>query len=271
MPSLCFFADEHDAATLLDWLNRDPEIAFVVPDGPADPLEEYVARLRKLLGATTEAAFLYPCFTLEDAGRHQRWKAVPAVRCLRDGKHALWHVPSGPLPLRAEYQPGVGARSPDHAPTLDPWKGWTEHRYSDPTMPYFGPGHPAEIYVELWTRHRPYSNEERASLPVRFSYWSGERELLVVSTFAWSGDRYSPGSRAAWTWWRRLEAWIANHAALAGDWLDADNANGEQHWNCWAFPSALERLKSGIAYDARGWDRDSNSRLARCLPGEADW
>jgi hypothetical protein len=32
--SLSFFADEQDAPILLDRLNADPEIAFIVPDGP---------------------------------------------------------------------------------------------------------------------------------------------------------------------------------------------------------------------------------------------
>jgi hypothetical protein len=35
--SLSFFADEQDARILLDRLNADPEIAFIVPDGPRMP------------------------------------------------------------------------------------------------------------------------------------------------------------------------------------------------------------------------------------------
>src|SRR5215468_2504412 len=35
--SLSFFADEQDARSLLDRLNADPEIAFIVPDGPRFP------------------------------------------------------------------------------------------------------------------------------------------------------------------------------------------------------------------------------------------
>ena len=262
MPSLTFFADERDAPMLIDWLNRDAEIAFFVPDGPVDPLEAYVTGVRDLLGATTEAAFLYPSFTLADAGRHHRWNLVSTVERLRDGKHVLWHVPSGQFPLHPERATnGAGSNR---------WKGWTEHRFGDPTVPYFGPGHPAAIYLELWTRHRRYSKEERASLPVLFSYWNGERDLLVVSTFAWNGDRYSRASRAAGKWWRRLEAWIAAHAAPVCDLLEADSGNWDRPWNCWAFPSALQRLKNGIAYDARGWDRHGSAGLEECLPDLAD-
>jgi hypothetical protein len=35
MPSLSFFIDEHDVGLLVERLNADPEIAFIVPDDPA--------------------------------------------------------------------------------------------------------------------------------------------------------------------------------------------------------------------------------------------
>jgi hypothetical protein len=37
MPSLSFFVDEHDVHLLLDRLNADPEIAFIVPDDLPGP------------------------------------------------------------------------------------------------------------------------------------------------------------------------------------------------------------------------------------------
>ena len=40
MPSLSFFVDEHDLCLLLDRLNADPEIAFIVPDDPVGPESE---------------------------------------------------------------------------------------------------------------------------------------------------------------------------------------------------------------------------------------
>jgi len=48
---------------VLAWLNADPDIAFLVPDGPG------------------------------------RWRASRQVPELPDGTHALWHVPGGPLPV----------------------------------------------------------------------------------------------------------------------------------------------------------------------------
>jgi hypothetical protein len=253
MPSLSFFADERDAIPLLNWLNNDPEIAFIVPDGPPDPREAYVSRVRAMLGATTEAASLYPSFVLTDMPLQQRWKAARSVARLRDGKHCLWHVPSGPLPLPTE-------READRA-APDAWSGWIESRPRyDPTMPNLIPGHPAEIYLELWTRHRPYSESERASLPMLLSYWNGEHDVLVLSTLAWIGDHYGPAPPTAWSWWRRLEAWVTLHAARIGGFPNQDVAYGaEADASFWAFPSALEKLKSGMTYEARGWDLDTIS------------
>jgi hypothetical protein len=246
MPSLPFFADARDAKTLVDWLNSDPEIAFLVPDDPPDPQAAYVDRVRALLGAATEAADLYPCFTLGDACVRQRWKAVRTVVQLRDGKHSLWHVPSGPPPLPG----GIGPE-----PTSpDPWSGWTDHRPgADPNLPNLVPGHPAEIYLELWTRHRPYSRAERASLPALHYYWTKEEELLVVSSFGWVGDQSNPAPSTAWSWWRRLEDYFVENAI----WLAGAGRDG-----CWAFRSALEKLKGGIACETRGWNSDPCIRAA---------
>ena len=63
---LPLFVDETDLAVLLDWLNAEPDIAFVLADGP------------------------------------RRWKAVATVNRLKDGRHALWHVAGAPLPLLRE-------------------------------------------------------------------------------------------------------------------------------------------------------------------------
>jgi hypothetical protein len=253
MPSLSFFADERDAIPLLKWLNDDPEIAFIVPDGLADPREAYVSRVRQLLGATTEAATLYPSFVLSDTLSQQRWKAVRSVPRLRDGKHCLWHVPSGPLPLPIDRNTGQAV--------ADAWSGWMETRpRSDPTMPNFVPGHPAEIYLEVWTRHRPYSQAERASLPMLLSYWTGEHDVLVLSTFGWIGDYYAPAPPAAWSWWRRLEAWMAVQTTSIGGFPNSDDDGGlGEGVSFWALPSALEKLKSGIPYEARGWDLETIS------------
>jgi hypothetical protein len=63
MPWLPLYIDEIDAADLSGDLNFDPEIAFIIPDGPG------------------------------------RWVARRAVERCADGRFCLWHMPSGPLPL----------------------------------------------------------------------------------------------------------------------------------------------------------------------------
>jgi hypothetical protein len=235
MPAISFFADGRDVNLLVDRLNTDPEIAFIVPDGPLDPEVALAKRLRAALGERPEGAYTFYLPFGSDDGYRQCWKAVRTVEGLKDGHHSLWHVPAGALPL-------LGESGPDE-PIPDPWAGWTERRPgADTTTPYFGPEHPAEVRLDLWTRHRPYSDEERASLPRLNGYWDGEQDLLVVSDFQWVGGRSSPQQTRRW--WRRLRTWLGQTATR----IDAE---GPQTF--WAFPSALRKLKAGTAYYARGW------------------
>src|SRR5262245_59581762 len=91
--ALPFFAAGEDLAAILAWLNADPDVAFIVPDGPKDPLDAVHERRR----ASPEGG-ANPLL-LRDPGYRQRWKAAREVSSLRDGPHSLWHVPAGPLPL----------------------------------------------------------------------------------------------------------------------------------------------------------------------------
>jgi len=48
-------------------------------------------------------------------------------------RNALWHVPSGPLPL-------LSGGTDEDALVPDPWRGWAERRAGrDPSVPYFLP------------------------------------------------------------------------------------------------------------------------------------
>ena len=60
MPAISFFADGRDAQLRVDRLNADPEIAFIVPDGPLDPEVAYFNRLKASLGDRTEGVFYGP-------------------------------------------------------------------------------------------------------------------------------------------------------------------------------------------------------------------
>jgi hypothetical protein len=63
MPWLPIYAEDEDFRAILDWLNENDEIAFIVADGPS------------------------------------RWRAVHTVPGIDVTTICLWHVPSGPLPL----------------------------------------------------------------------------------------------------------------------------------------------------------------------------
>src|SRR5258706_8665751 len=46
---LPFFVDEQDVRILLDHLNADPDVAFIIPNGPLEPDEDRARAIRKLL------------------------------------------------------------------------------------------------------------------------------------------------------------------------------------------------------------------------------
>ena len=66
MPWLPIYADANDFPTILDWLNRTEDLAFIVSDGP------------------------------------NRWRAIDSIDAFDTNRYCLWHVPSGPLPLLHE-------------------------------------------------------------------------------------------------------------------------------------------------------------------------
>jgi hypothetical protein len=268
MPVISLFADGQDAPGLLARLNADPDIAFLVPDGPSHPSDV----LKSRVDAAREAALVgllrrgrgldelreigITLGGMPDDGYRQRWRAVPRVYDLADGSNALWHVPGAPLPLLTEdgWEEVIA----------DPWQGWIERRPgADPTMPYFGPGHPALIRLDLWVRHRPFSEEERAALWSLDSRWTGQGDLLSVSDFQWIGDHYGRAPEQTWRWWRALEGWVSENAARVGYFPAVGEDTGEDDAvTFWAFPSALAKLKDGMDYDARGFELREGIRTA---------
>jgi hypothetical protein len=230
--ALSFFADEEDARILLAWLNADPEIAFIVADGPRTP------RILFYLGYRPP----------------QRWRAVRGLKSLKDGEHSLWYVPAGPL-LMLTAEPSAG-----DVPIPDPWAGWTEERPSAfPDKPSLGSSHRGVIRLTLWTRHRPYTRSEMETLDETISYWTEGHDLLVESHFQWGG-----GSAKVQEWWRRLEAFVKRSATPLAAHLEPSEV-------VWAFPSALRKLKAGMRYEARGWKLDRSIRravLPRSKPGK---
>jgi hypothetical protein len=224
---------------LVEHLNQDPEIAFVVPlddepalDGLALAGRHFVVGEAGSLASPLAVKTAFDAVhlgqdispSLQLAGNRttvpQRWRAVQTVASLGDGRHSLWHVPAG----------------------------------KD------APGHSGGIGLDLWTRYRPYSAEERASGGVLISYWTWPREMLVSSAFEWNGSRYAPALKVTKQWWSRLQRWLNRTCAPL-----VPPPPGRRP-TFYAFPSALARLKAGINYTANNWDIDAAIRAAPSRP-----
>jgi hypothetical protein len=249
MPSLSFFIDEHDLHLLLDRLNADPDIAFIVPDDTGGPKDGKQDHRSSAWRPTFRVLVQDREPTLQMNSPHfQRWKAVRAVDALKDGHHSLWHVPAGPLPLirmDAEPRPLIGPEGPQYPPIPDPWTGWAG-------PPGFGSGCHPWIRLELWTRHRPYTQEERTTLPELNAFWLNQDDKLVVSGFEWTGSHFRPAPLQTRRWWNRMKGWVDRAAVRL-------RANP----GFWAFPSALQKLKDGIDYYSRSFDLNDSSRDAQ--------
>jgi hypothetical protein len=238
MPSFSFFIDGQDVALLLDRLNQDREIAFVIAD-------ERMETGRRELGFCIEDAALKAAVE-----RPQKWKAVRTVDTLVDGSQSLWHVPGGPLPLvnvrnRPASMPLVGpSNSPLYPAIPDPWNGWTG-------TDQFGPACAPWIRLDLWTRHRPYTEQERSRLQVLNAFWAGTADMLVVSDLQWTGSHFRPAPPPTQRWWNRMKGW-----------LDRNAIRLRRNPSFWAFPSALQKLKGGMRYYSRHYDLNENIRIA---------
>jgi hypothetical protein len=191
MPNLSFFADEHDAPLLLERLNDDPEVSFLVDDaGPIVGGSEWT---------------------------WSRYRLMTRLPSIADGEHHLWHVAGHPFP------------------------SGHERVHPDPAL--------SVIHFTLWSRHRPYAEDELQSLPARVSHWTKGHPFLASSHLSWLGNRYSiigaPAHPATVKWWARLQRWMRSHATPL---------KVHSQVTFYAFPSALERLRAGVAYDANGFD-----------------
>lgn len=99
MSNLAIYAYGADFDILLEWLNSDDEIAFIVPNGD------------------------------------KRWIAKARLDAFEQKRYLLWHVPDGRLPLLSSHR--IEATSTDWIE--NPWKGWKERRTgADPSIPFFG-------------------------------------------------------------------------------------------------------------------------------------
>ena len=187
MPWLPLYANSDDFDEIREWLNSEESVGFLVSCGP------------------------------------KKWVAVNKLDAWTSPRIALWHIPSGPLPLLAEEP------SAEDGEIADPWSAWTERRTgADPTTPYFGAGHPGVIWFNL------HSSNGRIGL----------------SSFEWIGNHYQIIGSAAnpdtEKWWRRLGRRIKRDAVRVPRSGPVDGGKPE----IWALPSALSAIKAGAKRDS---------------------
>lgn len=193
MPWLPIYAAVEDLRLLFDLLSQDEEIGFIISAGVG------------------------------------KWQAVAtAPMPVGQSRTALWHVPSGALPLvRAGWNADPGRIE-------NPWGGWKEAiAGADPTVPYFGAGHPGIV----WLNSRPTG-------------WEAE---IGLSSLEWSGNRYrtigSPAHPDTERWWRRFGRSIRKHAVRIPRSGPPDGPEPE----IWALPQAIDLIRSGASRDDNPW------------------
>ncbi|MCW7503569.1 hypothetical protein [Leptospira paudalimensis] len=102
MPWIPIYLDKEDLKFIINLLNDDSEIAFIVNNG---------------------------------FNKRNKWIAKDKIDDYGLNSYCLWHIPSGPLPLLTEESDNIEF-------ILNPFDGWEEKRTGDDsTSPYFGPGH----------------------------------------------------------------------------------------------------------------------------------
>lgn len=230
MPWLPFFVDENDKKTLVDWLNSQDEIAFIVSTG------------------------------------FKKWKTVSTVDNLENGNHQLWHMRSGDLP-RYVTESGEDwmqwdeneetALVPWSANELDgfisnPWEGWT----SDSTSLLLGE-HPGIFHLDLWTRHVNHGIGRMIDGEFVLERRIYEENKIGLSGFSWSGSRlpFKVPPQHTRDWWENLKRWIAGEAKLLAsipEWEDEGELIEKSSF--YAFPAAYLALRNGMSYCSNGFD-----------------
>jgi hypothetical protein len=179
-----------------------------------------VAPLSAMLNADEEIAFI-----VTDGPK--RWKAILGLATLPMGPMGMWHIPSGPLPLLAPEEKDDGW-------VHDPLSGWNELRTrADPTTPYFGPGHPGVIWLDLCV----FPKEQNSACGMSSIEWIGNHYRLIGN----------PAMKTTELWWRSLRRRIQRIAkkvprqTLSSSWSRPE---------IFAFPAALVLLEAGKQFDA---------------------
>jgi hypothetical protein len=210
MAWLPFYALEKDIEFLNDWLNQEEEIAFLISQGKG-----YWKAVK-----AHEIPF--------DIGNQKTTFEGTVFVTPNRAEYALWHIPSGALPLitpKSKGKPRFTKDDWNDSIISDPWKGWQEEiTGANSVIPYFGAGHPGVFHLEIKTSHA--DNE------------------IPMSNFGWIGNHYKIIGSAAdkttekfWNKLRRMVKKVSSHIPRAN--------NPQSKPEIYAFPQAYEAIKSG--------------------------
>jgi hypothetical protein len=208
---------EPDVEFLNDWLNAEEEIAFLVSNGPGHWIAKKEHAILPDIGTQTIGRGLYSNIPPEMAAEIK----IPGFV-----EYALWHIPSGRLPLLTDGPVKLKFKKEDWETkdtVGDPWRGWKELRSgANPRVPYFGDT-TSVLHLKI-------------QLPLA--------EVISMSGFGWIGNynsiignRAVPSTEKFWSRLRRMAKKVAVHIPRA-------NRNDIKK-EIYAFPSAYSAIRSG--------------------------
>lgn len=202
---LPLYMTNKDVEFLNDWLNQEEEIAFLVSNGPS----KWIARKTHDIFADIK--------TQKDNGQLNGTYL----------HYALWHVPSGPLPLFGTGTSGkirFKKEDNDEENIGDPWRGWTEIRAgADSTVPYFGAGHPGILFLTVYLR-------DTGEIPISHFQWIGNHYKII-------GTEADKSTEKFWSKLRRMAKKVGKH-------IPREN-RPEGKNEIYALPDALKEIQLG--------------------------
>lgn len=218
MPQLTMFLYGEDFTTLLNWLNNEPDIAFIVTDS------------------------------------HNRWKAVHHIDHFDEGFQLLWHIPSGDLPIAP--RPGPIHLRPQYTMVKDPWTGWDDPYAEERQMQRLaisginydqvstGKISVADFLTHPYFRKQPNIAQSTVTMDLNLymkSYMPNLENVICKSWLHWRGNYYrSIGYEAnplAVKWWARCKRWITKQSVRVTSVTYTPHP--------FAFPAAYELIRNG--------------------------
>jgi len=161
MPSLMLYATSADAELIREWINADPDVAWIVK--------------------------------VAEQNHTYEWKAVLALERLEQQAYSLWHRESGPLNI-----PSGSREVPDEI-VRDPFAGWRQTLPADgQTTPWFGGNLPGPYFFQFmekgseapgslgrsgfeWFADR-YRSIGKPAHPSAKRWWSKLRRFLIKNS-----------------------------------------------------------------------------------------